>query len=244
VNIPLIIVKKPASKGIVNDLKVASLRFATMPLYSFNPLTGKRAILKRQCTNEYKIVPCDDAILAWLLERGYAKVNSRGARRVNQDIQVENLYGISADESWRQESNKRKQAWKVRIDPLIQMNLGRADCVSWLHARGLPIPKKSSCIVCPYHDDNYWNDIKENSPAEFEEACEFDEWIRTPAAKLYGNFRNIKDELYLHSSCKPLRSIDFKARLEAKKTGQMDMFKAELIDGRICSTDGGFSCFS
>lgn len=242
VGIPLIVCKKPNSNGIVEDLKVASLRFATMPLYSFNRETGKRAILRRQCTSEYKIQPNDDYILSWLIERGHAKVNRAGARRVNPSVQTINLYGISADEKHRQ--GKRGQAWQEARYPLISLNLTRNDCIAWLLRQDLPVPKKSSCIVCPYHDDSYWLDLYENSQEEFWQACDFDSWLRTKEAKLYGNFRRIRDELYLHSSCKPLRQINFKARLESKDGGQLDMFKVEIIDGKVCATDGGFSCFS
>jgi hypothetical protein len=242
VNIPLWIVKRPNSKGLVNDVKAASLKFATMPLYSLNPITGKRAILRRQCTSEYKIVPCDDSLLAWMLEHEYAKVNKRGERRVAYGVQVENIYGISADETYRQ--GKRGASWQKAMYPLIEKNMGRIDCENYLRSKGLPVPKKSSCKVCPYHDDSYWYWMQTTTPDEFEETCQFDDYLRTPECKLYGNFRNIKDELYLHSSCQALRSIDFKARIEAKKTGQISMFQVELIDGAMCSSNGGFTCFS
>lgn len=243
VGIPLIVNLKPNSKGLVEDLKnAASLRFATMPLYSLNPITGKRAILKRQCTNEYKILPNDDFILSWLIERQHAKVNKAGARRVPRNVKTVNIYGISADEKHRQ--GKQGQAWQEAHYPLIEKNMGRGDCVAYLLRKKLPVPKKSSCIVCPYHDNAYWLDLFENALSEFEQACDFDEWLRTPEAKLYGNFRGIRDELYLHSDCQPLRSIDFKARAIAKKSKQLDMFKMELVDGKSCASDGGFSCFS
>lgn len=241
VGIPLEIVRKPNSLGIVEDLKSPSLRFATMPLFS-KSASGKIAILKRQCTHEFKILPCDDFILEWLLEHSYARRNVRNERRVKPAVNVDNIYGISADEKYRQ--GKMAQGWQSTAYPLIDKNMGRGDCIAYLLKKGLPVPKKSSCIVCPYHDDAYWLDLYENAPDEFEQACCFDEWLRTPDAKLYGNFRGIKDELYLHSSCTPLRSIDFKKRVAEKKSRQMDMFAAEVIDGAVCATDGGFSCMS
>ena len=54
---------------------------------------------------------------------------------------------------------------------------------------------------CPYHDDNYWRALQAESPDEFEEACRFDETIR----RLPG----VKGECFVHSSCVPLRDIDF-----------------------------------
>lgn len=243
VNIPLYIVKKPLSAGLVNDFMKESGRFATMPLFTKNSVTGTVGILRRQCTNEYKIVPCDDFILDWLVERGHAKPNSKGARRVDRSIRVENVYGISADEKERQ--GKRGPAWQSAMYPLIDKNVGRVDCEAYLRAKGLRVPKKSSCKVCPYHSDLHWYQMSQETPDEFEEACAFDDWLRSPkASKASFKQGRVHDETYLHSSCQPLRSIDFKTLIESRKRPQRDMFKVELIDGAACASDGGFSCMS
>lgn len=243
VGIPLYEVKKPHSAGIAKDFMSAAGRFATMPLFTRNSVTGAVGILRRQCTNEYKIIPCDDFILDWMIERGHAKVNSKGARRVGRGIRVENVYGISADEKERQ--GKRGPAWQQAMYPLIDKNMGRVDCEAYLQSKGLRVPKKSSCKICPYHNDAFWLWMAENTPDEFEEVCVFDDWLRSPFASTASFKRGrIHDETYLHQSCKPLRSIDFKALVEAKQKPRLDMFKVELIDGALCASDGGFSCFS
>ena len=52
--------------------------------------------------------------------------------------------------------------------------------MSYLQARGLRVPRKSSCRRCPYHDDLYWLSL----PApDFEAACSFDDWLRTPRGR-------------------------------------------------------------
>jgi hypothetical protein len=56
-------------------------------------------------------------------------------------------------------------------------------------------------ITCPYHDDHYWQELQNRSPDEFDEACQFDETIR--------HLPGVKGECFLHSSCIPLRDIDF-----------------------------------
>lgn len=243
VSIPLWIVKKPQSAGIVNDFMKEGGRFATMPLFTRNSITGAVGILRRQCTNEYKIIPCDDFILDWLIERGHAKPNSKGARRVTRSAQVENVYGISADEMERQ--GKRGPAWQKALYPLIDKNMGREDCEGYLKAKGLRVPKKSSCKICPYHTDLFWYWMSVETPDEFEEVCCFDDWLRSPAA-VNASFKQgrIHDETYLHSSCQPLRSIDFKALIEARKKPQPTMFKIEIIEGAKCASDGGFTCMS
>lgn len=243
VGIPLYEVKKPQSAGIAKDFMSAAGRFATMPLYTRNSVTGAVGILRRQCTNEYKIIPCDNFILDWMIERGHASPNSKGARRVGRGVQVENIYGISADEKERQ--GKRGPAWQKACYPLIDMNMGRVDCEAYLLAKGLRIPKKSSCKICPYHSDPFWYWMSVNTPDEFEETCCFDDWLRSPLA-IASSFKQgrIHDEVYLHPSCQPLRSIDFKAIVEAKKTAQQSMFKIELVAGAKCASDGGFTCMS
>lgn len=51
-----------------------------------------------------------------------------------------------------------------------------------------------------------------NHPDDFEEACRYDEAIRHGLPKMRG-------EGYLHDSLKPLRSIDFAARVAERKGG-------------------------
>lgn len=238
--IPLEIVRKPNTKGITVDFMTSKGRFATMPLYTRDSVTGKRGILRRQCTNEYKIEPCTSFILDWLVERGYALVDSRGARRVKKGIGIEMLYGISLDEAHRQ--TKRGKTWQLADYPLIDQEITRGGCVQWLRSKGLPVPKKSSCIICPYHSDAMWLEMKSERPLEFEEACAFDEWLRGVEANTTSYKRGkIQDDCYLHPSLQPLRSIDFE-ELDRRRKMQSDMFAHELIDS--CSTDGGFSCFS
>jgi hypothetical protein len=56
--------------------------------------------------------------------------------------------------------------------------------------------------------------MKTERPSEFEQAVVFDRKIRNGTAK-------IKDNLYLHRSCKPLEEIQFNKKETDK---QLDMF--------------------
>ena len=93
--------------------------------------------------------------------------------------------------------------WLVNDWPLITRKMRRGDCVQYLKDKKLPVPPKSACIGCPYHSDDYWRVLKRDNPAEFEDACQFDEQIRRCRAGL-------KAPVYLHRSCKPLREIEFR----------------------------------
>jgi hypothetical protein len=82
-------------------------------------------------------------------------------------------------------------------------------------------------ITWPYHDDHYWQDLQNRSPDEFDEACQFDETIR----HLPGG----KGECLLHSSCIPLRDIDF-SRTRGERRA-LSRGQALLFDGgeAVCS---------
>jgi hypothetical protein len=68
---------------------------------------------------------------------------------------------------------------------------------------GVPIPKKSACVFCPYHDDRYWHELKTRHPGEFARAVDFDRAMRVETA---GRF---KGEIYLHASLRPLEEVAF-----------------------------------
>lgn len=226
VGIPLLVVRK-SEGGIVADMQQVTdySRFASMPFFTRDPATGKVSRLKRQCTSEYKIEPADSTILAWLLEHGHAQIvidkNGRSRRVVNQNVLTEHYYGISFEEFYR--AGKRGPAWQKAMYPLIDLRMTALDCVKWLRQRGLRVPKKSSCRVCAYHDDQYWLDMQAETPDDFAYVCDFDDWLRTPAAKR-GILRRLRDDVYLHSSCQPLRSIDFAAEIERRRGGDLPMF--------------------
>lgn len=240
VGIPLMLVKKQGANSLVEEAKnTVGRRFAAMPLYVGT--RGKRqGILKRQCTNEWKIIPSDHCLRDWLLQCGHAVRRSDGARMVKPSVYIEQWYGISADEPWRMKA--RGLNWQRAVYPLIERQMTTQACLKWLEARALPVPKKSSCRVCPYHDDHYWLDLKKNWPVDFEHACAFDDWLRSPEAQLTKMIKRLVYECYLHESCLPLREIDFEERLETKRRGRVSPFQRELIG--TCASDGGFSCLS
>ena len=82
---------------------------------------------------------------------------------------VEMWVGISTDEVFRVKESRfwwQKNRW-----PLIEKKMSREDCIEWYSGKDYKTPAKSSCIGCPYHDDSFWLDMKNNRPDEFENAC-------------------------------------------------------------------------
>lgn len=238
VGIPFSTVKKPGL-GLVEASMHSEGCWAAMPLFTRNA-DGTVGRMKRQCTNEFKIEPCDDELRDWLVEMGHA-TEKDGRRTVKSNVYVENLYGISADEQYR--AGKRGPGWQKAVYPLIDLGMTREGCVKWLKERGLPVPLKSSCKICPYHDNPYWLWLQAEHPTVFEEVCQYDDWLRTPEAK--NRLPSLKQDCYLHESCVPLRQIDF--RNPPKRPGrkvEISHLQRELFFADTCQTDGGFSCFS
>ena len=165
-------------------------RFATMPLFVRNP-DGGVGMLRRQCTREYKIAIITRTIRELLgIPRG---------RRVPYGVRVEQWLGISVDEIHRAKAGRER--WIETRFPLLEKRMRRWDCIVWLKRHGYPIPPKSSCIVCPYHDNAYWRDMRDNRPDEWRRAVEFDREIRR-------GLRGVEQEAYLHRQLVPLDEAD------------------------------------
>jgi hypothetical protein len=177
--------------------------FVVAPFYTQETITGKKGMILRQCTNQYKIQPIKKKIRE-LCNVGFNK-------RFPKDKYVEQWIGISKDEIGRMKP--ARDPYILNRHPLIEMNMSRQDCVDWLNKNKFPLPEKSACICCPFHDDKYWDFMKNERPSEFADAVAFDKEIRTISRK-----KNIKN--YTHRSCKPLDEVEF-----SKEDNQLDMFE-------------------
>ena len=177
--------------------------FVVAPFYTQETITGKKGMILRQCTNQYKIQPIKKKIRE-LCNVGFNK-------RFPKDKYVEQWIGISKDEIGRMKP--ARDPYILNRHPLIEMNMSRQDCVNWLNKNKFPLPEKSACICCPFHDDKYWDFMKNERPSEFADAVAFDKEIRTISRK-----KNIKN--YTHRSCKPLDEVEF-----SKEDNQLDMFE-------------------
>jgi hypothetical protein len=208
------IVKFPiyqVSKGNIKNDMINSIKnntkFPTAPFFTQNAITGKKGMLRRQCTADYKIMPIRKK-LRELCNVGFGK-------RFPKDKYIEQWIGISTDEIQRMKP--ARDPYIKNRHPLIELNMSRQDCINWMKKNEFPLPEKSACIMCPYHNDAYWHFMKTERPSEFEDAVKFDKNIRTGA-------KNIKDNLFLHRSCKPLDEVEFNKKENDK---QLDMFNNE-----------------
>lgn len=215
INVPTIVV---SGGDMVADL-YGGKRFAAMPLFtkqhtktvpSFWGDVDFHAIgrLKRQCTSEYKITPIERFVKRELLARGEARLYADGRIYVNKGVMVEVMLGISLDEAERMKPSQNK--WMVNRWPLIDRRMTRQGCINWLKERGLPIPQKSSCKRCPYHDDAYWLEMKQSRPADWAEVVQFDADLRDGDKLRLA--ATAKGQVFLHQSCIPLADVVFEPK--------------------------------
>lgn len=172
-----------SSRGnIIEDtLKANEGRIDNMPFFVAG-VDGKAAPIMRQCTNAYKVMEVRRAI--------------RKELGANFGVNVILWLGISLDEAHRMKESTI--GWIKNKYPLIDLRLTRDDCERVIREAGLAVPPKSACIVCPYHSNDFWLDMKKSRPDEWAMACKFDEDMRTR----FGS--RMRGEVFLHRSLKPL----------------------------------------
>jgi hypothetical protein len=202
-----------ASRGNLREDFLRSLkgegRAASIPLYVKKP-NGKTGMLWRQCTREYKIDVVRRAIREYL---GYKK-----RQRIKERVEL--WMGISTDEILRAKPSPVK--YITNVFPLLDRGMSRIDCLRWMQSHGYPLPPKSACIGCPYHNDKYWRELKANYPDDFADACEFDRLLRAKPRE--------QGELYLHRSCVPLSDIDLRDKASKECSICSTMNARECVD--------------
>ena len=171
---------------------VSGHRFVDVPLFTVGK-DGKKGILRRQCTNHYKINPIYRAVRK--LAGGKPK------RPFPKDIMVEMWLGISKDEVIRMKPSR--ESWIQHRWPLVDIDMSRQDCIEWFSMefpeRKLP---RSACVICPYRSDEHWLELKRQEPESYEEAVQFDRWLRASTTNPVR--RLLKGRPYLHASRRPL----------------------------------------
>lgn len=185
------------------DASVGKYKFMSIPLFTKNIKTGKKGLLRRQCTFDYKIKPVQQKVRKLL---GYAK-----GEKVKKGTKVEMLMGISYDEMQRMKINALK--YIENVYPLVEKKIRRHNCLDWMKKNNYPKPPRSACTFCPYHTNLEWAEIKKNKD-EWDEVVAIDEMIRHSSKK------DENDRVYLHKSCVPLSEADLK---DSKDKGQYSL---------------------
>lgn len=185
--------------ALLDTTKKLARKIATRVLPSFYVSNGAIQMSQRRCTSSYKIIPIRQHV------RKYFRAG------------VQQWIGISTDEAGRMKDSQVSYI-KNRY-PLIELEMSRQDCIDWLDSKGYPVPPKSSCVFCPFHDDKAWSNLKLNHPADFERAVELERHMQ--ANELVHDYASHTP--YLHRSCKPLDQIQF------RHEKQPDLFQNECF---------------
>lgn len=183
-------------------------RYAAAPLYTESPTSRRGGMLRRQCTIEYKLNPIKQYVRQLVGLR-------KGQRAPKNTVLAMQYIGISLDEAQRMKP--AREHWIETRWPLIEKRMSRADCLLWMQRQGYPLPRKSSCTFCPYHNDAHWREMKRFDPASWADAVEIDRAIRN-------GVRGTREKLYLHRSLIPLEDVDLRS---AEDHGQIDLFGNE-----------------
>tara|TARA_Y100001937_G_scaffold72012_1_gene97967 strand:+ start:602 stop:1435 length:834 start_codon:yes stop_codon:yes gene_type:complete len=183
----------------------------TAPFFSKNVKNNKKSMLRRQCTNDYKIKPLQQKIRKLL---GYSK-----GERVAKDTYVEMLMGISWDELQRQKINQIK--YITNIYPLVEKQIRRHQCLKWMETNNYPKPPRSACTFCPYHTNEEWRIIKKNKE-EWNEVIKLDKSIRYQEQYKDNQSGFVEDQLYLHRDCKPIDEVDLRSDEEKGQYSLLD----------------------
>lgn len=149
----------------------------------------------RRCTGDFKI-----KVVAGELKR-------RGASPADPATVA---LGISVDEIQRAHPGvDPREPSQRRVYPLLDLGLHRRDCRRIIAEAGLPVPGKSACWFCPFHDAEAWRKLKQETPVLFERACHLEDTLNERRDVLG------KDHVWLTRSGKPLAdTIDDQQQLD------------------------------
>lgn len=163
----------------------------------------KKGLLRRKCTYDFKLEPLQKGV------RALARV-PRGCTTV----WVKQWIGISTDEADRMKPSR--VPWSENVYPLIDANMSRQGCLDWMKRHGYPMPPKSACVFCPYHNDQMWQQLKDTDPTAFQEAVVFERRLQELAPH-----QGIRGVPFLHADRKPLDQVVFDANV---KTSHINHF--------------------
>ena len=197
--------RKESVTGVIRGVKTEDGEHrSTLPYFTVE--NGTNGMLRRQCTNEYKIRPIEK-----YLRRDIMGLKPR--QHAPKEPVIRQWRGISVDE-W-QRVRKADHKWYITYHPLVDMKITRDGCHAWLRRNGYPEAPRSACIGCPFHSNQEWRKLRDESPDEWQDAVEFDKAIRHAGG--------VRGDTFLHSQRVPLN----KAVIDRDMPGQLMLWQNE-----------------
>jgi len=212
-------VRTEVIKADINLRDEPTNKYATPPYW-----TESGAPLRRHCTNNLKLYPFKKRIRELA---GY----DPGKPPHPKPGEFEVWIGFTLDEHERRSVSRVK--YMTSRWPLIELGMTRDHCTEYFKGKGLPIPPKSACVICPYRRASEWIAIRDQSPEDWREAVEIDRRIRN--AKPLDNVTT--DKIYLWKGLEPLDEADLEAAAQADEERRKDKAHQIIIcDGGSCWT--------
>jgi len=200
---------------IIKDRKDGTGRWSKSLIPAFiQNKDGTKGIMGRQCTYSYKVEQLERAA------RLHGKV-----KRGQKNVTVTQWIGISWDEIQRIKPSR--VAWSQHRWPLVELRMGRRDCLKWMESHGYPKPPRSACVYCPFQSDNEWRRLRDEEPAEFARSVQFEKDLQAVKAKT----ERKRGVPFLHPSLVPLDQVDLSTDIER---GQLSLWLDEQSFGNEC----------
>lgn len=250
-----------ASRGSLPDDVLNRHKFATIPAWTPG---GK---IKRQCTPKYKIEPIERTLRLLLgaerWEQPCRYCASTGRRiapwdsaagegpcsicdgtgirirvgSVPPDARAEQWIGFSADE-FERVTTAGFPSYVTPRHPLIELGWTRNQCIRWMADLGWAGVTKSSCIGCPFHDDETWLEMKDHMRADdWQRLVEFDQQLR-------GADTGMVEPRYLNERRLPLDAAVEQYRRTKEDAGEQLLLWPEMKAKRRVRRCNPFGCSS
>ena len=139
----------------------------------------------RSCTADFKI----RVIAKWLKAHGATETEP-----------ADTLIGFSTDEMGRS-GNRRAFPYETPVYPLLGLGLSRGDCAQVIRDAGLPVPPKSACFFCPFHDKRAWSEQRRDEPELFRRSVLLEDTLNARRDVLG------KDHVFLSRYGRPLAEV-------------------------------------
>ena len=190
---------KLSEKALTMRVTKDGRRFSSsdIPVFTLGNDGSLGKIPNRSCTADFKIRP----ILKKLRKLAAVK-------RGTKTPVVIQWIGISLDEMQRMKPSR--DPWAKCEWPLVAARMTRRHCLDWMEKNNFPKPPRSSCVFCPFHRDSEWRRLQTEEPEAFQAAVQFEKKLQEAKT----NSENFHSTPFLHRSCKPLETIDFRSDVE------------------------------
>lgn len=144
-------------------------RTAAIPWWTKGEDGKEGKISRRACTIDYKI----DAVAKFARWNvlGYKK----GQRTRKEDLSAHEMHiGFSVEEQSRIKTVGPCNPIFVKRYPLVELGLDRAANYAYIRDVWGLETKASACLFCPFHQNHFFQHIKENEPAHYQQLLEVD----------------------------------------------------------------------